>query len=102
MTKVMAKLDNQFAKVVSVLEGLEERVAKVESMAAPVKVSKSYLVDKSVVSESSTIAKQEARLKELEKIRDADLARYQRENMQKEAFEVLDQIKELKKLDERG
>jgi len=95
-TKVVARFDNQIAKVVSVLEGLKERLEKVEAMAAPVKVKPSYLVEKSeATADTGKGAEIKKRLEELTHVRDTDLVRYQREGMQDEALRLLDELRRI-------
>lgn len=96
MAKVVARFDTQIAKVTSIVERLAERLAKVESLAAPVKAQPSYLVEKGgKPEEGEDVEKKQARAKELENIRKTDLPRYQREGLQEEALALFDELRDL-------
>jgi hypothetical protein len=70
---------------------------KVEKMAAPVKAKPSYLVEKGEDKpESEEVQTLEKRLEELRGIADKDPQRYQRDNLQKEAFDLVDKLRKLR------
>jgi hypothetical protein len=97
MAKVVARFDTQIAKVASIVEKLAGRLDKVEKMAAPVKAKPSYLVEKGEDKpESEEVQTLEKRLEELRGIADKDPQRYQRDNLQKEAFDLVDKLRKLR------
>jgi hypothetical protein len=96
LAKLEKRYDYQLAKVVSVIERLAERLEQVEKMAAPVKAKPSFLVEKVDKPETEEKAKLESRLEELTKIRDSDLARYQREDLGKEALSIFDKLAKMR------